>query len=131
MTSSRPYLIRAIHEWISDNNLTPYITVDAQIPGTEVPAQYIKDGLIVLNLSQTAVQALVLGNDWISFRARFSGKVIGVHIPINAVLAIYAKENGQGMSFAPETTASDDNSPPPSTPSPPARTGRPTLKVVK
>jgi len=130
MTPSRPYLIRAIHEWISDNNLTPYIMADTQLPGTEVPAQYIQDGRIVLNLSHTAVQTLVMGNDWISFRARFSGKVVSVHLPVNAVLAIYAKENGQGMSFAPETTTEDTPQPPPPS-SPPPRTGRPTLKVVK
>jgi stringent starvation protein B len=131
MTSTRPYLIRAVHEWIVDNGLTPYIVVDAQVQGTEVPSQYVKEGRIVLNLNPTAVQALVMGNEWISFRARFSGKVMGVHLPVRAVLAIYAKENGQGMSFSQEASEEDTSSPPPPPSPPPRPSGRPNLRVVK
>jgi stringent starvation protein B len=132
MTSTRPYLIRAIHEWIIDNGLTPHIVVDAQAQGAQVPSQYVKEGRIVLNLNPSAVQALVMGNDWISFRARFSGRVMGIHLPIRSVLAIYAKENGQGMKFSDEFTEEGDTPPPPP-PSPPQTrpSGRPILKVVK
>ncbi|CAK0751028.1 stringent starvation protein B [Gammaproteobacteria bacterium] len=129
MTSTRPYLIRALHEWIIDNGFTPHIVIDAQIQGTEVPTQYVKDGRIVLNLNPSAVQALVMGNEWISFRARFSGRAMAVHLPIRSVLAIYAKENGQGMSFSPN--AAEEETPPPAPPSPPIRSGRPVLKIVK
>jgi stringent starvation protein B len=133
MTSTRPYLIRSLHEWIIDNGLTPYIVVDAQVPETEVPIQYVKDGRIVLNLNPTAVQALVMGNEWISFRARFSGKIVGVHLPIRSILAIYAKENGQGMSFSQEDAVEGEEiNPPPPPPSTPNRPfGRPNLKLVK
>ena len=136
MTVIRPYLVRALHEWIVDNDLTPHVIVDARVPGTEVPAQYIQDGHIVLNLNPSAVQDLVMGNEWISFKARFSGKVAGVRLPIHAVLAIYAKENGQGMNFSEEST-DGETTPPPTPPSPPgpsapqARPGRPFLKIVK
>lgn len=134
MTSTRPYLIRAIHEWIIDNGFTPHIVVDTQIQGTEVPMQYVKDGRIVFNLNPTAVQALVMGNERITFRARFSGKIMGVHLPIPSILAIYAKENGQGMNFSQEANedGADPPTPPPPPPSPPARpSGRPMLKIVK
>jgi len=131
MTSTRPYLIRAIHEWITDNGFTPHIVVDAQVQETEVPMQYVKEGRIVFNLNPSAVQALVMGNEWITFRARFSGKITGVHLPIRAILAIYAKENGQGMSFSQEANE-EDAALPPTPPPPPVRpTGRPILKLVK
>ncbi|CAK0777932.1 Stringent starvation protein B [Gammaproteobacteria bacterium] len=134
MTSTRPYLIRALHEWITDNGLTPYIVVDAQAQGTEVPVQYVKEGRIVLNLNPSAVQALVMGNEWISFRARFSGRAMEVQLPIRSILAIYAKENGQGMSFSSESAEEETPppvSPPPPPPPPQIRPGRPNLKVVK
>lgn len=134
MTSTRPYLIRAIHEWIVDNGFTPYIVVDAQIQGTEVPSNYINsEGKIILNLNPTAVQSLVMGNEWITFRTRFSGKITNVHLPIRSVIAIYAKENGQGMNF-PEDPEEEKNPPPPpssNTHTPSRPSGRPALKVVK
>ncbi len=132
MTSSRPYLIRALYEWVVDNGFTPYILVDATHRDCNVPPQHVQDGRIVLNISPTAVQGLLLGNDWVEFSARFSGRPTGVHLPVRAVLAIYAKENGQGMSFPAEAEEEEATPPPPepSTP-PPVRSGRPHLKVVK
>ena len=108
MTATRPYLIRAFYEWIVDNNCTPHIVVNADILGTDVPREYIEGGQIVLNISMTAVQTLSLSNSGISFQARFNGIVRQVSIPINAVMAIYARENGRGMVFT-----EDDNEPPP------------------
>jgi len=105
MSSSRPYLIRAIHEWIVDNGLTPYLLVDAQQESVEVPAEFIEDGKIVLNVSLTAVEHLELGNDWISFQARFGGRARQLHFPASATLAIYARENGQGMMFGEEASS--------------------------
>ncbi|WP_232371332.1 ClpXP protease specificity-enhancing factor [Pseudomarimonas arenosa] len=131
MTSNRPYLIRAIYEWIGDNQLTPYLLVDASIPGVAVPAQAIKDGRVVLNVASRAVARLDLGNDQISFMARFSGVSQQVKVPVQAVLAIYAQETGQGMMLP-----RDDNElePPPS-PEPPEPTEdapkRSHLRVVK
>ena len=110
MTSSRPYLIRAIHEWILDNDLTPHIVVDADAEGVLVPPEYVKDGQISLNISVAAVHGLSMDNDWIMFAARFGGKSFEVSVPIGAVLAIFAKENGAGMSFG-EDEHQDD--PPP------------------
>ncbi|HEX7816078.1 MAG TPA: ClpXP protease specificity-enhancing factor [Dyella sp.] len=102
MSSNRPYLLRAIYDWISDNNLTPYILVDATREGVRVPPQVIKNGQVVLNLAMRAVANLDLGNEWISFQARFSGVSQQIYIPIQAVLALYAQENGQGMMFPAE-----------------------------
>jgi len=97
MMSSRPYLIRAMREWISDNGLTPYILVDASASGAVVPEQFIENGKIVLNISERAAEGLHQDNDWILFSARFNGHAMDISVPISAVLAIYAKENGQGM----------------------------------
>jgi stringent starvation protein B len=128
MTSSRPYLIRAIYEWIVDNGLTPYLLVNATLEGVQVPTQYIDDGKIVLNVSPNAVQHLELGNEWVMFGARFGGAPMEVSLPPSAVLAIYAKENGQGMMFNEEEGGGKPPEPPePTTPKP----GRPSLKVVK
>ncbi len=102
MSSNRPYLVRAIHEWISDNNLTPYLLVDAAWPGVAVPPQAAKDGRVVLNIAPRAVAGLELGKDWIRFNARFGGVSHRVEVPVGAVLAIYAQENGQGMMFPAE-----------------------------
>jgi len=113
MSSNRPYLLRAIYDWISDNNLTPYILVDAGVEGVRVPPQVVKNGQVVLNLAMRAVAHLDLGNDWITFQARFSGVSQAVHIPMRAVLALYAQENGQGMMFPAED---EGDAPPPSTP---------------
>ena len=102
MTSTRPYLIRALYEWIEDNGLTPHILVDAEAPGVTVPKQHIREGQIVLNINPSAVRDLRLGNDWIEFSARFGGVARAIQIPVAAVLAIYAHENGQGMAFGEE-----------------------------
>ena len=113
MSSNRPYLLRAIYDWISDNNLTPYVLVDATREGVRVPPHVIKNGQVVLNLAMRAVANLDLGNDWISFQARFSGVSHSILIPVAAVLALYAQENGQGMMFPAEDS---DVEPPPSPP---------------
>ena len=124
MNSSRPYLVRAIHEWILDNSMTPHLLVDMEGAGVDVPAQHGQNGKIVLNISPQAVEGLMLGNDAIAFRARFGGIETDVYVPIDSVLAIYAKENGRGMVF------SEDDSPTPGDSGP--RTGkRPALKIVK
>ena len=115
MTSNRPYLLRAIYDWISDNQLTPYVLVDATREGVRVPPQVVKNGQVVLNLAMRAVANLDLGNDWISFQARFSGVSHNIHIPVLAVLALYAQENGQGMMFPAEEGG---DPPPPSSPDP-------------
>ena len=110
MTSSRPYLIRAIHEWILDNDLTPHIVVNAESEGVHVPPEYVKDGQISLNISAAAVHGLSMDNEWIVFDARFGGKSFQVSVPTGAVLAIFARENGAGMSFGEEEHLDD---PPP------------------
>jgi stringent starvation protein B len=106
MTSNRPYLLRAMYDWISDNGLTPYILVDAGAPGVDVPQSAVKDGRVVLNVAARAVAQLELGMDRVKFMARFSGVSRSVDVPMAAILAIYAHENGQGMMFPAE------NSPP-------------------
>jgi len=119
MSSNRPYLLRAIYDWISDNNLTPYMLVDATRNGVRVPPHVIKNGQVVLNLAMRAVANLDLGNEWISFQARFSGVSHSIQIPIPAVLALYAQENGQGMMFpADEEDGEPPHNPPPPPPSP-------------
>ncbi|MBS0591106.1 MAG: ClpXP protease specificity-enhancing factor [Proteobacteria bacterium] len=110
MTSNRPYLLRAMYEWIADNGMTPYILVDANAPGVKVPKVAIKDGRVVLNVAARAVAQLELGADRVRFMARFSGVSQAVEAPMPAVLAIYAQENGQGMMFPAEDESS---SPPP------------------
>lgn len=99
MTSYRAYLIRALNEWILDNDCTPYILVNALQNDVDVPQQYVKDGQIVLNISPSAVQALHVNNDLLSFSARFAGRPTDVFVPVSAVMGIYARENGQGMVF--------------------------------
>ncbi len=126
MTPSRPYLIRALNEWINDNQSTPYIVVDVGIQGVQVPEDYVSDGQIVLNIAPTAVNNLLVTNEAVQFSARFGGVPMQVHVPIVAVIAIYAKETGQGMSFGREPGAPE---PPEQPPEPPK--GRPSLKVVK
>ena len=102
MTSTRPYLLRAIYDWIVDNGMTPHILVDTSVSEVEVPEQHIENNKIVLNINPSAVQDLEIGNEYLSFSARFSGKAEYILSPVNAVLAIYAKENAQGMMFADE-----------------------------
>ena len=133
MTASRPYLIRALYEWILDNQCTPYLLVDASVDGVFVPEEFIDDGKIVLNLSPTAVQKLQLANDNISFSARFSSSARQVEVPISAVLAIYARENGQGMMFNEEHGDTPPSGPSHGGPKPggPPPVKKPQLKVVK
>lgn len=99
MTSSKPYLIRAIYEWILDNQMTPHLVVDARYPNTLVPMEFVDDGRIVLNIAPGAVRELLIGNDWIQFNARFSGAARDVMVPCEAVIGIFTRENGQGMVF--------------------------------
>jgi len=130
MTSSRPYLIRAVHEWIIDNGMTPHILVNAEMEGVHVPPEYVKDGQISLNISTAAVHGLSIDNDWILFDARFGGKAFQVSAPVASVRAIFARENGAGMSFGEEET---DDEPPPDPDNERKRKSKlqPSLKVVK
>lgn len=136
MTSSRPYLLRACYEWIIDNEATPYLVIQADYPGVEVPWEHVKDSRIVLNIAPQAIRSLVLEKDYVAFHARFSGKPFEIYAPIMAVSAIYAEENGEGMVFKDETEKQIPPDPPfpssgPSTPFPGKRKGRPKLTVVK
>lgn len=129
MSSNRPYLLRALYEWINDNSMTPHILVDAGYDGVDVPEHAIQKGKVILNIDQAAVRELDMGNEWLTFNARFSGRQHQVVVPVESVLAIYSKENGQGMMFA-----QDDEAPPPDGSGPdggPAQAKRPHLKVVK
>lgn len=129
MTPNKPYLVRALWEWISDNGMTPYLMIDASYPNIEVPEKFIDDGRIVFNVSDSAVRALDMGNEYISFSARFGGVAMDLVLPVAAVLGIYAKENGQGMLFPAEEAPPS----PPSEPKPPepGKPRRPALKIVK
>lgn len=151
-TSTRPYLIRALYEWCTDNGLTPYVAVRVD-DTVRVPREYVKDGEIVLNISMDATSALKLGNDYIEFKARFAGVARDIMVPLGRVMAIYARENGQGMAFPldegdppeeegevstgsvvtalPGAGASGDEGGDPEPPRPGPATGRPTLKRVK
>jgi stringent starvation protein B len=102
LTPTRPYLLRAMHEWMSDNGQTPLVVIDATMPDVTVPGQHVADGRIILNISWSATQGLVIGNDAIVFSARFSGAPFQVTVPIDAVQGIYARESGQGMMFQDE-----------------------------
>jgi stringent starvation protein B len=137
MKSRRPYLLRAMHEWITDSQCTPHVVVDASVAGVEVPRQYVQDGKIVLNVSWSATSQLQLGNDELSFSGRFGGASLHVRVPLAAVLAIYARETGQGMIFSDEGEGPPPSGPPqePATKEgdgpPKDGGGRPKLKVVK
>jgi len=134
MTPNQPYLLRAFYEWIVDNNLTPYIVVDAHYAGTQVPQEFVQDGQIVLNMSPASTGNLQLGLQDIMFDARFGGVPRNIVVPCPAVLAIYAKENGAGTVFTveenigsdevEEQTVTTDTKPIP-------KKGKPTLTVVK
>lgn len=148
MTTRRPYLIRAFNDWILDNGLTPYLSVDADYEGVEVPLDSVIDGEIVLNISPTSVRNLQLGQEYVLFDARFSGRAYQISIPVKAVLAVFAKENGEGMAFVYDKKSTvtntnaqtqemliqsdfqqddeESNEPPPKPPG-----GRPSLKIVK
>ena len=133
--SSKPYLVRAIHEWCSDSNYTPYLSVRVDA-NTRVPLEYVKNGEIVLNVSYDATHRLTIGNDLIQFTARFNGVSRECSIPIDAVLGIFARENGQGMFFQPEEAAAaapaeQPAESPTDTPNGPPSGGRPRLQVVK
>ncbi len=128
MTSTRPYLIRALYDWIVDNDLTPHLLVDATAEHVEVPQQFVEDDKIVLNITPNAIRDLEIGNEFLSFSARFSGKAQQNLTPVSAVLAIYAKENGKGMLFPEEEI---DETIDTSTPEQPVPTKKPHLKVVK
>lgn len=133
--STKPYLIRAIHEWCSDSNFTPYLSVRVDAD-TRVPTEFVKDGQIVLNLSYGAVKKLTIDNDRVQFTARFNGASRECSIPMAAVIGIFARENGQGMFFPEEAVAAASapaatQPPPPFPPAPPAGGSKPRLKVVK
>ena len=133
MTSSRPYLIRALYDWIVDNDCTPHLLVNAEYPDVQVPTDFVSDGQIVLNVAPGAVRNLQMSNDAVSFDGRFGGMPHSLQLPCAAVMAIYARENGQGMVFEIEPTPPDDtpdeSGPASGDGSRPA--GRPSLKVVK
>lgn len=129
MTSNRPYLIRALYEWLVDNDQTPYLLVDADRESVHVPSRYVEEGRIVLNVSPSAVRDLSLGNDLIAFEARFGGSAFAISLPPDAVLGVYARENGKGMLF-PDDDIDDPEPPKPTQPTPPSG-GKPSLKVVK
>lgn len=158
LSPRRPYLLRAFYEWLLDNQLTPHLVVDVTLPGVQVPMEYARDGQIVLNIAPRAVGGLELANDEVRFNARFGGVPRQVSVPLAAVLAIYARENGAGTMFEPEAAYDEDvaslndengaeeneketvmsiidgdkpdhDSDPDDTP--PPRGGRPSLRVVK
>ena len=132
-TPQRPYLLRAMHEWMTDNGHTPYVVVDAGQPDVSVPAEYVQDGKIVLNVSYAAVRGLEIGNEELSFEARFAGRPQQVHVPVRAVVGIYARETGRGMIFSSEDELQDQPQPAGrADPNPvPAADGRPHLKLIK
>jgi len=131
MTSSRPYLLRAIYEWIVDNGLTPYLLVNASVENVVVPTEFVSNGKIILNVAPAAVKDLEIGNDEVHFNARLSGNPMYVCVPMDAAMAIYAKENGRGMVFTddsdmppdPDNTGGDDDKA--------LKSKQPTLRVVK
>ncbi|MEW5288664.1 ClpXP protease specificity-enhancing factor [Erwinia papayae] len=159
LTARRPYLLRALYDWLLDNQLTPHLVVDINLPGVMVPLEYARDGQIVLNIAPRAVGDLQLGNDEVTFNARFGGVPRQVTVPLAAVMAIYARENGAGTMFEPEPVYENageeypssqadgstesmmsvidgdrpDDSEPDDGPDdePPPRGGRPALRVVK
>jgi len=108
MNSSRPYLMRAVYEWIVDNGMTPYLLVNAEHPHVVVPVEHVNNGKIILNVAPSAVQNLDMAGEEVSFSARFSGKPMHVSVPVSAVLAIYARENGRGMVFSDDENDPDE-----------------------
>jgi stringent starvation protein B len=110
MTSSKPYLIRGLYEWLLENDMTPYLLVDANFYGVMIPQGTATDGKVVLNLTPSAIQALELDNEYIAFSARFGGVAQNVYCPMTSILAIYAKENGEGMMFNEEPHTDPDPS---------------------
>ena len=143
MNSSRPYLVRALYEWIVDNDCTPHMLVNAEYPSVQIPQGFASDGQIVLNISPSAVRQLHMDNDAVSFEGRFGGVAHTLYVPSAAILGIYARENGQGMVFElepplmdsdeleEEGIEPDDEGPPAGGGQPPRPARRPSLKVVK
>jgi len=137
MTSNKPYLIRALYDWLLDNEMTPYLLVDANFYGVMIPQGAASDGKVVLNLMPSAIQVLELDNEYISFSARFGGVAQNVYCPMASILAIYAKENGEGMMFNqephpdPSDNASSNTKQGGSAALESKKTSRPSLKVVK
>ncbi|MBY6095677.1 ClpXP protease specificity-enhancing factor [Ferrimonas balearica] len=138
LSPSRPYLLRAFYEWLLDNDLTPHLVVEAEMPGVQVPRQFVEDGQIVLNIAPHAVGNLQMGNEEVTFNARFGGQPHALRVPMYAVAAIYARENGAGTVFQPEAAYEQVDTAPneadaPVTDEPVAERpkGRPTLKVIK
>ncbi|HBK45781.1 MAG TPA: ClpXP protease specificity-enhancing factor [Xanthomonadaceae bacterium] len=138
MSSHRPYLLRALVEWINDNDMTPHILVDAGLPGVQVPGSAVKDGRVVLNIAERAVVHLHMDNEGVSFTARFGGVSYPVQVPMAAILAVYARETGQGMALPDDipgtsTEPPDDDAPPPAQggDEAPSAGKRPHLRVVK
>lgn len=145
LPSNKPYLLRAIYDWIVDNNATPHIALFAENPDVLVPEQFVEDGKIILNISPTAAQDLLIDDETVTFSARFGGKPFNIYAPLTAVLALYASENGEGLSFdleLPNDTPPEDPSPStiesvdssgkkPSRSAKPKKSKRPSLKVVK
>ena len=136
MTSNRPYLVKAIYEWIMDNGMTPHVVINAMDENVVVPQQYVDDGKIILNVNPSAVQNLAIDDDCLMFNARFGGKPYNIYAPMHTITAIYAAENGEGMMFNAEHghPPPPDNNPTPDDSgdgkSAPARK-KPTLRVVK
>ena len=159
MTPRRPYMLRAFYDWLVDNELTPHLVVEATLPGVRVPEEFVQDGQIILNIAPRAVGQLELGNEAVTFSARFSGRPHSVIVPLYAVQAIYARENGAGTMFEPEegymepfeeeseespcdmvekcpslsvaTTEIDTNEPDSDSELPRPVKGRPSLRVIK
>lgn len=132
--SRRPYLLRAMHQWMTDSALTPQILVDATHSGAEVPQSHVRDGRIALNLSYDATRHLDIGNEWLTFEARFGGVARSLRIPLEAIESIYARETGEGIVFPPEgasPTPTPTPTPEPSSPSTTPGARRPSLKIVK
>jgi stringent starvation protein B len=140
--SRRPYLLRAMHQWMTDSGLTPHVLVDAGITGVDVPKEFVREGRIVLNVGYDATRNLDISNDWISFQARFGGVPRSLRIPVIAVHSIYARESGEGLVFPPEsdgpptlgdsaTIGSGSVDEPTQDPPTPPTPRRPSLKVVK
>jgi stringent starvation protein B len=129
----RPYLLRALYDWIVDSELTPYLLVTVDDASVQVPSEYVSEGKIVLNVSPMAVRELDLGQDAVAFSGRFGGRPFPIHVPMASIQAIYAKETGEGMMFEPENIEPDpappEGEPPDAGPDTPAPGGH--LKVVK
>ncbi|MCM1129627.1 MAG: ClpXP protease specificity-enhancing factor [Alistipes senegalensis] len=128
--ATKPYLVRAIHEWCTDNGFTPYIAVDVDA-STRLPMQFVREGQIVLDISYEATSGLVIDNETIRFKARFAGSPHDISIPVNNVMAIYAKQNGHGMAFDVKRKKAGEPTPPKDDPAPPKKNTPPTFTRVK